>query len=172
MRTLELTSGQIYSISDDATNGLLNLNVDDLFKFKLYKGFTLNDVLNTLDLSISDIELDTEEVFDEICFEGEGDYSEFAETELCNDSINFLESFLKRLNKNYLESCDNNIIDGELPMFMLIRFYADEDELNTETMKRIKDVKSFSSGNANLLDEIDSQNDEIFWIIQLSTFCE
>lgn len=172
MRILELTSGQIYSISDDATNGLLNLNIEDVFKFKLYKGFTLNDVLNTIDLSIDDIELDIEEVFDEICYEGEADYLEFAQSELCNDSINFLESFLKRVNKNYLESCGNNIIDGELPMFMLIRFYADEDELNMETMKKIKDVKSFSIGNVNLLDKIDSENDEIFWIIQLSTFCE
>ena len=55
---------------------------------------------------------------------------------------------------------------------MLIRFYSDEDELNMETMKKIKDVKSFSVENVNLLDEIDSENDEIFWIIQLATFCE
>jgi hypothetical protein len=41
-------------------NGLLSLNVEDVFKFKLYKGFTLNDVLNTIDLSIDDIELDIE----------------------------------------------------------------------------------------------------------------
>ena len=37
MIKLELTSGEIYSISDDATNGLLSLNVEDVFKLNYIK---------------------------------------------------------------------------------------------------------------------------------------
>ncbi|PJJ09819.1 hypothetical protein CLU83_3196 [Flavobacterium sp. 1] len=166
MKQFELTQDQVYRITDDISDGEIQLKIDDINKFTLYSGLTLNDTFDQLDMSVEDIE-DVEVILDEICYELEED---IFESELFSKSINFLEQYIKRFNNDNL-SCysESNIIDGEHNMYMVIR---SEDVIEKiKTLKSILKDKNSIETLDNYFDDdyLEDLNDDDFYIIPLST---
>ncbi|GIQ57959.1 hypothetical protein Flavo103_10950 [Flavobacterium collinsii] len=175
---------EVYSLSDDVSDGEIKLMVGEVLLFKKYKGYNLIDVFESIDLSPEMIGLDGNEIYESLDSEYVGDdgepltYEEFLEAELRDTSLNFLEEILIQANKSRdsLGDSENRVIEGEVSMYMLVRFYTiDEyDEYDDEIIENIKMIKSIVNDEESLryLDLIDLENtyEGVFYVMQLSTY--
>ena len=133
---MELSIGQTLNFSQD-----IKPQVSEVFEYDLYRGETLQGVLDQIDLLPDDYDtVDVEQILTEIDYEES--YEDILQTELDSKARNFLSEFLKAVNKSLLASYDE-VIDGEDPFYDLIYFDGTNNDDSIEKLVEIYQLTLF-----------------------------